>query len=139
MEPIRRDKRGRIMRSARERAWLIAEFERSDERPAAFAREHGVAYQTFMGWLARGRTRKPQAFSTISPPHADSPPLVAPPVFARLELDASSSSTPHAPLVVELPGGARLRVADAAGASLAAALIRELLQSPQPCSPSATA
>jgi hypothetical protein len=78
----------------------------------------GVKYQTLAGW-ARKRRQRGQA-KVISP---------VPPVAAARWLEAEVAGTPaSAPLILHLPCGVRLEVADAKQAVLAARLIQlELL------------
>ena len=83
----RPQRKGRV--SARERAQLLLEFDRSGLSAAAFAREHGLNYTTFCGW----RQRRDQGKGS--------------PVFVEVELPAPSVPVE---LWVELGTHARLRV-----------------------------
>lgn len=86
-------------------ARLLAAFDRSSLSAAAFARQQGLTYSTFCGW--RHRRAK----------------LKASPAFVQVELSA-----PPAPagLIVELDGGARMRIESAGQIALATALIKAL-------------
>gem|GEM_PF-6463191 len=76
----------------------MREFEQHDGSAAAFCRQRGVSYQTFMNW--RRRTS------------ASLPPKAEPPAFIEFELGASPPQHVSAgPLVeLELGGGIILRI-----------------------------
>jgi transposase-like protein len=104
-----RSRRARTSRS--QRAQLLAAFERSGLSAAAFARQHQLHYTTFCNWRRRQAKARPS------------------PGFVQVELSASPSP---AVLLVELGGGARLRLTDAGQIELAARLI-QTLRPPTPC------
>ena len=82
----------------KEKARIIREFEQHDGSTAAFCRQRGVSYQTFMNW--RRRTS------------ASLPIKAEPPAFLEFELGAAPNRRVSAgPLVeLELGGGIILRI-----------------------------
>lgn len=97
--------------SASQRAQLLMAFDRSGLSAAAFARKHQLNYTTFCGW----RQRRNQC--------------AAVPDFVQVELPATAAANV---LIVELAGGARLRIESADQIALAAALVHQL-QTSRPC------
>ena len=110
---LRADVRGRVRRSAAQRAEILAAFDGSGVSAAEFARLVGVKYPTLAGWLhRRGRPRGevgPARSPAVRFVEAAVPPPEAP---ASLEL--------------ELPGGVRLRLTEPAQVPLVVALLRGL-------------
>ena len=110
------DTKGRVRTSKEQRRLILEEFERSGESAAGFAKRTGLKYSTLAGWLVRYRRSKPVRRV---------PPL-------RL-LEAVVDPAPGAvagALVLRLPGGVRVEVADEKQATLASMLVRALAQ---PC------
>jgi transposase-like protein len=63
----RRDKRGRRIAAAEERAALIAAYEKSGLTQRAFAEREGVKFCTFTAWLTRHRRGNAKAsFAEVS-------------------------------------------------------------------------
>jgi hypothetical protein len=115
-EVIKRDGQGRVRMPAVQREKLLEEFERSGISGPQFAAVVGVKYQTLAGW-ARKRRQRSEA-KVISP---------VPPVAAARWLEAEVAGVPAtATLILQLPGGARVEVAEAKQAALAAVLVRAL-------------
>jgi hypothetical protein len=111
--PVQVDTQGRVRISKEQRRVILAEFERSGMTAVGFAKQTGIKYSTFAGWVARHRTKRPGSQSPL-----------------RL-LEAVVASAPAgAPLVVQLPGGARVELREASQLPLIAALVRAL---EQPC------
>ena len=108
--PVTLDTRGRLRTSKEQRRLILAEFERSGLSAAQFARQSGLKYSTFAGWMQRYRRRKREGVKS--------------PV--RL-LEAVVGLAPlNAPLEVQLPGGSRLEIREASQVALVAALVRAL-------------
>jgi hypothetical protein len=105
-----RSTRGERTDAAR-RAQLLAAFDQSGLSAAAFARQHGLNYTTFCGWRHR-RARRP-----------------IPPAFVQVELAAPPAADG---LIIELEGGARLRIESSGQVALAAQLLQTLHRS-RPC------
>lgn len=114
--PVAVDTRGRVRTSKEQRRAILEQFEASGGSAAAFAKRTGLKYSTLAGWLARYRRAKSVRRAA---------PL-------RL-LEAVVESAPGAgagALVMQLPGGVRLEVADERQAALAALVVRALAK---PC------
>lgn len=112
---LRSDKLGRIQVPRERREAILAEFDRSGMSGIAFARHHGIKYQTFAAW------RKRRAKTS-----ADSPPRDSGFVLVEPPREAPSA---HG-LEIELYGGARLWIRSRADVGLAAALIEALASAP---------
>jgi hypothetical protein len=118
---LKTDTRGRVHTPPERQAALLAEFGRSGLSGASFARLAGVKYSTLMGWL--GRQRREGATLEMASPAAGPAELAAPssPPLRLLEAVLEPARREGSkPVVVELPGGARLLLAEASQAALAA-------------------
>ena len=116
--PVTVDSKGRVRVSKEQRQTILAEFERSGVPAVQFARRTGLKYSTLAGWLQRyHRTKLRRRTRAVR----------------LLEAVVEGAQPPAGPsrsvLVVQLPGGARVEVADETQAVLAAALIRALTRS----------
>ena len=58
VEFLKRDARGRVRTSVRQREAILDEFERSGLSGPKFSQVSGVCYQTFGGWMLK-RSRAP--------------------------------------------------------------------------------
>lgn len=105
------DKLGRVQLPPERREAILDEFERSGMSGIAFARHHGINYQTFAAW--RQRRKKAAA---VAPARKSAFVLVEP----------SREFSSDQGLEIELGGGARLWIRSRADAVLAAELIRSL-------------
>lgn len=131
---LKRDVRGRVQSTLEHRQAVLAEFERSGLSGPQFARAAGIPYQTFASW--RQRLREPREVGG-SPP--EEPVWRDKPRTLRL-IEAAVAAGPAGPsrsgaavehaLEVLLPGGARMLVATACQATLAAEVIQALAR---PC------
>jgi hypothetical protein len=131
---LKRDVLGRVTTSRAQREGLLDEFERSGMKGLPFARMAGVKYPTFASWVqqrrrARGvdatllRHARPAQVSPVPPRSLGwVEAVVAAPADALPALSGSA----QAALEVLLPGGARLLVADAEQAALAAQILNHL-------------
>jgi transposase-like protein len=104
------DEAGRVWTPRELRDAVLDEFERSGMPATQFAARLGVKYPTFASWVQQRRKSRGDAKSSrwVEATVATSEP-------------ARSKS-----LTVQLPGGARMEVVDAAQAKIAALLLREL-------------
>ena len=124
---LKRDALGRVTLPREQWEALIAEFERSGLRAAQFARMAGINYGTFASWMqdrrhARGDyARSDRGEARVSPavPLRLMEAVVAPSV-------AGLPAAPDSALEVLLPGGAKMLIANAAQATLAAHLLNSL-------------
>ena len=92
----------------------------------------GVKYTTFVTWLTKakknGKPRPAVAASAEDVPTAEPAPVRwVEACVEGVEVQAAKGGTP---LVVQLPGGARLEIGDSGQAALAAELIRALEPKP---------
>ena len=113
---LKTDKLGRVQVPAERREAILDEFERSGMSGAAFAKLHGIKYQTFAGWRAK---RKKNA--------TEGKPAVAP-QFVVLETGESGemATGPGEGMEIKLADGTCLRVCSRDQAVLAADFIRSL-------------
>lgn len=125
---LKTDELGR-MRTPRERQErLLDEFEQSGLSGAKFAALVGIKYQTFCSWAQR---RRRQRQACPSAPEAGGK-AVSQMRWLEAVVDKAGLSTAsaRAALIVQLPGGARMEIADATQAVLAAQLLRSLANPP---------
>ena len=109
-----------------QREALIAEFERSGLRGTQFARAAGINYGTFASWM---QDRRHARGDYVRGDRRACPAPVAPLRLMEVVPAAASAVLPQAAgtsLEVLLPGGARVFVADARQAALAAHLLNNL-------------
>ena len=110
-EILKSDKLGRVQVPPERREAILDEFERSGMSGIAFARHHGINYQTFAAWRQR-RKKVP----TVAPARKGA--------FVLVETPSEILSGQG--LEIELGGGARLWIRSRADVGLAAELIRNL-------------
>jgi len=120
-EPVllKKDARGRLLMPAGRREAILDEFERCGMSGAAFARQQGIKYQTFMAWCARRKRRAnavPQKRSALA---------LAEVVVAA---NASPALGAKSGLRIDLPGGATMHVCRPEESVLAASLLHALAQ-----------
>ena len=115
--PVTADTKGRLRVSKAQRRDILAALARSGESLPRFARRTGLKYSTLANWVQRSRRSKPSG---------------RPPRLRLLEAVVESPQVAEAgpALVLQLPGGVRLEVADERAATLAAILVRALAK---PC------
>jgi hypothetical protein len=133
---LKQDALGRVSHTAEQREALLDEFERSGMKGLPFARMAGVNYQTFASWIQkRRRARGDYARREASPGRQGKGGKgglrlveVRMPAAGIMPTARTVASIPTAAasLEVRLCCGASLRVADEAGAVLAAHLLRHL-------------
>lgn len=109
---IRTGSDGRLRFDPRHREALLEAFQASGQTAMAFARQHGVKYQTFIAWQ---RKRREAAAPEVSPR----------PAFAEVRLDEGRPSAPPA-LRILLPGGAVIEIPSRASLPLALELLTNL-------------
>ena len=116
---LKSDGLGRMQTPAVRREQILDEFERSGLSGKKFAVMVGVKYPTLAMWASKRRRER------------GLPPRVKRSKTLRLlEAVVEASGGDRKPLVLELPGGARMEIQDAGQAVLAGALLRTLAQ---PC------
>jgi hypothetical protein len=128
---LKTDTLGRVKTPAARREQLLDEFERSGMSGVAFAEFVGIKYQTFATWAQHRRRRKTAAGP--KPPDEAAAPKQLRWMEAVIEQAQPSVEQNQSPLVLHLPGGARVEIAEAKQVTLAAALVRALVQPALPC------
>lgn len=103
--------------SRERREELLDEFERSGMSGAQFARTISLKYQTFAFWRQQRQKRKPALANS-------SPQKTATVEWLETVIDKANVSAPGSPLVVRLPSGAAIELANTSQADVAAALLR---------------
>ena len=107
------DVAGRVWTPRERREALLDEFERGGTPAAEFARLVGIKYPTFASWVQQRRRARAAGGRA---------PAVAP--VRWMEALVGAGAPPA--LCVQLPGGARMEIGDAAAVALAAQLLRAL-------------
>ena len=124
---LKTDVLGRVRTPPERRRELLDEFERSGISGAEFARIVGINYQTLASWV-QARRKKRGDYSK-----APAKPRIARARWIEAVADASASVSAGAALVIELPGGASMRVGDAAQAALASCVLKALQKETPAC------
>ena len=114
--PVVADTEGRLRVTKAQKRDILAAFGQSGESLPRFARRVGLKYSTLARWVQLRRPR----------PANSKPPLR----LLEAVVDPTSAPVPAPPLVVQLPGGVRVEVADEKQIALAASLLRALAR---PC------
>ena len=110
---IRTGTDGRLCCDPQQRETLLDAFEASGQSALAFARNHGVKYQTFVSWL---RKRREAAADSGRPG----------PAFAEVVVKDADQAPAPAGLRVTLPCGTVMDVASRAAMPLALELLQAL-------------
>lgn len=128
---LRADTAGRVRVPVERREALLDEFERSGVSALRFAKLAGVKYPTFYLWVAKRKkaqlSREPGCAPGAAPspaPSANRSPIRF--FEALLPRAAGACAASIDSLVIELPGGARLRADSPAQLRMAAELLRML-------------
>lgn len=114
--PVIADTKGRLRVSKGQRREILAALARSGETLPKFARRIGLKYSTLARWVQHSR-----------PKHPGRPPRLR---LLEAVVEPSHVAAARPALVLQLPGGVRVEVADEKQAALAAALLRALAK---PC------
>lgn len=131
---LKTDALGRVKTPAARREELLDEFERSGMSGVAFAEFVGIKYQTFATWAQQRRRRRKAAAvakSQVKPGASNHRVRWMEAVVEQARTAAADQN--KSPLVLHLPGGVRVEIADAKQVALAAALVRALVQPALPC------
>jgi hypothetical protein len=112
---MRRDKRGRVWTKPERREALLDEFGKSGLSGAEFARLSGVKYSTLQNWLQQRRRRTAE-------PGSGAVRLLEAVVESGGAMEAAVGGGVGG-LLIELPGGSRMRVETLAQLHLAAELL----------------
>ena len=112
---MKTDGRGRVLVPVERREALLDEFEKSGMSGAKFARLAGVKYATFANWLQGRRKRRAAGVAQGGS-------------IQLLEAVLDNGSAAGAGLLIELPGGGRVRVESPLQLRLAAELLSMMAQ-----------
>lgn len=129
-EVLKQDARGRVLVPDERREALLDEFERGSASGAKFARMAGIKYATFAGWVARRRhERKLKPAVEHGRPDASSVNTVQLlEAVAERGIPSEERGSSVGGLLIELPGGSRLRVESPVQMQMAAELVALLAQ-----------
>jgi hypothetical protein len=116
---LKTDVLGRVKTPVARREQLLDEFERSGLTGQKFAAVVGIKYQTFATW-AQKRRRQRDAYPAVKRPKQLRW------LEAVVEAGQGGGDKNPLPLMLELPGGARVQINDSKQAALAAVLLRAL-------------
>ena len=120
---LKQDVLGRVKTPKARREQLLDEFERSGLPGLKFAELVGIKYQTFATWVQK-RRRQRGAYPTVKVPVKTPKQLRW--LEAVVEEKPGGGDKNPVPLVLELPGGAKVQITDARQAALVAVLLRTL-------------
>jgi hypothetical protein len=116
---LQADEHGRIRTPKERREAVLDEFERSGLSGAKFARLAGIKYPTFMYWLKQRRDAGGKARSAAGESQALG--------FVEALIEGASHRRSSEGLIIELAGGARVKVESPVQLQLAAELLRMLM------------
>ncbi len=108
--PVALDTKGRVRVTREQRQVILTELARSGESLPKFAQRTRLKYSTLAAWVARARPAKRSAR----------------PAPLRLVEAVVATAARATPLVVQLPGQARLELQELSQIPLAVALVRAL-------------
>lgn len=115
VELLKVDTKGRVRVTRERREALLEEYDRRGMSAAQFAQWAGIKYPTFATWV-QGRRREQEKAGQGGPKEA----------VAWVEAVLDEGKSRGATVVVHLPCGARMEVADENQAALAAEVLRHL-------------
>lgn len=113
--PVIADAKGRMRVSPAQRREILEALARSGQSVPRFARRSGLKYSTLARWVQNSRLPKRSGRQ---------------PRLRLLEAVVEGPRSVVSPLVLQLPGGARVEVSDEKQTALAAMLVRALAK---PC------
>jgi len=114
LEILKQDRKGRVRTPRAKQEAILDEYDRSGMSGPEFAQYVGIKYQTLATWVQKRRKRK--AGALVIGKGAVS--------WLEAEVGGEESRAGKSGLVLELAGGARMRVGDEREAKLAAAVLR---------------
>jgi hypothetical protein len=119
-EILKTDKCGRVQTTPERRRELLAEFERSGLSAPKFAALTGLKYQTLAGWLHQRRKQRDQMAPAVHP--AKEPTVQW--LETVIEKAQATQAVPNLNLIVRLPSGAMIEVANTTQAVLVGEVLR---------------
>ena len=123
-EVLKQDSRGRVRVPRPRREALLDEFAKSGLSAAAFARMAGIKYATFANWVQQRRKRCGGEATAVGGPPLRLLEAVVEECSAQRPETSSAGG-----LLLELPGGCRLRVGTPVQLAMAAELVALVAQS----------
>jgi len=124
-EILKTDRRGRVRFTPARRDQLIDEFLKSGLSGPRYCKVTGLSYSTFANWLQKRRGKRTALPSTTA---TAQPVEWLEAVVEKAQACASSATADS--LVVRLPSGAAMEVANVSQANVAAALLRAWEKAP---------
>jgi len=121
---LKSDDRGRVRAPAERREALLDEFERSGLSGVKFAALAGVKYPTFALWVQKRRKRREQQAAEVPSVEVPAPGAPRPIRLFEAFAELGSGGGSDAGLLIELPGGARMRIESGVQLRLGAELLR---------------
>ena len=121
------DRRGRVRVSAQRRRELLDQFEQSKMSGQKFAKLTGLKYSTFAAWVSKRRKER-DAVSPALPEHSKGASVE----WLETVITEAQNAAPldRSTVVVRLPSGAAIELANASQAGVAAALLRAWEKAP---------
>ena len=121
------DRRGRVRVSAQRRRELLDQFEQSKLSGQKFAKLTGLKYSTFAAWVSKRRKER-DAVSPALPEHGKGASVD----WLETVITEAQNAAPldGSAVVVRLPSGAAIELANASQAGVAAALLRAWEKAP---------
>jgi hypothetical protein len=123
---LKTDVLGRVRSPRQRREQVLDEFERSGLSGAKFAELTGIKYTTFASWV-QARRKKQGKYPKLSKSKVDPVRWVE-----ALVPQAGIAPSPGAPLVIQLPCGARMEISGDAQAALAALVLKRMGEDQRP-------
>lgn len=125
LELVKTDSLGRVQTTPEQREAILDAYEAGGLSGPKFAEVHGINYQTFAGWRHKRQQSRSRSNrqSTKKAKKRNSKRMT---LVEALPGVPSSSIVDRANLLIELPGGSRMVIADRAGVDLAVELLRAL-------------
>ena len=119
-EILKTDRRGRVRTTPERRQELLEEFDQSGLSAPKYAALTGLKYQTFAGWLIQRRKQRDDVAPDVQP--AKQPTVQW--LETVIEKAQATQAGPNSNLIVRLPSGAMIEVANATHAALVGEVLR---------------
>jgi DNA-binding transcriptional regulator YiaG len=127
-EILKVDAHGRVRSTPERRQKLLEEFDKSGLSGPKFAALTGLKYQTFATWLQKRKRLQGSAEAAV--PKLNAPAKAMQWLETVIEEAAPASASSAMALLVRLPSGAVVEVANSGQATLAAAVLRAWEKTP---------
>lgn len=131
LEVLKQDTRGRVRVSQQRREALLDEFEKSRASGAKFARLAGIKYATFANWVQKRRKQRVSVSTVVNAPAGVNDPVEnagSVRLFEALVEGGSHAAAGPDGLLIELPGGSRMRIESPVHLEMAAELVALIAQ-----------